>query len=103
MTLLVALLLIAGGFFSLVAAIGVVRMPDVYIRMHATTKAGTLGVGLLLVAVALHFQDGSVTSRVVGTVVFLLLTAPVGAHLLGKVLLRTGYTPWQPPDEHPRR
>jgi multicomponent Na+:H+ antiporter subunit G len=103
MALVVALLLIAGGFFSLVAAIGVVRMPDVYIRMHATTKAGTLGVGLLLVAVALHFQDITVTSRVAGTVVFLLLTAPVGAHLLGRVLLRTGYIPWQPRDAGRRR
>lgn len=94
--LLVALLLLAGGFFALVAAIGILRMPDLYIRMHAATKAGTLGVGLLLVAVALHFQEVTVTSRMVGILVFVVLTAPVGAHLLGKAMLSVGYRYWQP-------
>ena len=44
--------LIAGAFFTLVAAIGVVRLPDILMRMHASTKAGTLGTGFILLAVA---------------------------------------------------
>lgn len=79
-----SVLILLGAFFMLVAAIGVVRMPDLLIRMHAATKAGTLGAGLLLVAVALHFGETSVTLRAVSVIVFLFLTAPIAAHMIGR-------------------
>jgi multicomponent Na+:H+ antiporter subunit G len=73
-----------GTFFILLAGLGILRMPDFYLRISVTTKAGTLGVGLLLVATAFYFQDSAVTSRVLAIIVFLVLTAPVAAHMIGK-------------------
>lgn len=90
----VAFFILAGGLFSLAAAVGVLRLPDVLIRMHASTKAGTLGCGLMLVAVALHFGEGAIVARALAAIVFLILTAPVAAHLIGRAAYRTGVPLW---------
>jgi len=95
MEIIISLALLIGTFLIIVASLGILRLPDLYIRMHAATKGGTVGLGLLLLAVALFFQDGTVTSRVIGTVLFVLLTAPVAAHLLGKAMLQRGYQIWR--------
>ncbi|SOD89224.1 monovalent cation/H(+) antiporter subunit G [Caenispirillum bisanense] len=92
--LIVAALLLAGGFFALVAALGVVRLPDVFIRMHASTKAGTLGGGLILAAVAVSQWEAGVTTRVVLIIAFLLVTAPIAAHLIGRAAYRIGVPLW---------
>ncbi|HEY8943471.1 MAG TPA: monovalent cation/H(+) antiporter subunit G [Polyangiaceae bacterium] len=68
----------------LLAGLGVVRMPDVLLRMSATTKAATLGAGCMLGAAALHFEDMGITTRAVAAIVFLLATAPVAAHMIGR-------------------
>jgi multicomponent Na+:H+ antiporter subunit G len=78
------LCLLLGGGFSLVAGLGVLRLPDVFMRLHASTKAGTLGVGLIVLALALTTETLPVASKAVGTMLFLLGTAPVGAHLIGR-------------------
>jgi multicomponent Na+:H+ antiporter subunit G len=80
-----------GSLFALVAAIGVVRLGDLYTRMHAATKAGTLGSGLLLAAVAVHSQDGGIVVRALAAVAFFLLTAPVSAHLLARAAYAAGH------------
>ncbi len=79
-----AVVLIAGGFFVFVAALGVLRLPDLFMRMHAATKAGTLGAGLVLFAAAVVFGDLGVAVKGILVFVFLLLTAPVAAHVLGR-------------------
>jgi multicomponent Na+:H+ antiporter subunit G len=73
-----------GALFILLAAIGLLRMPDYYLRVSVTTKAATLGIGLVLVAASLYFNDFSITSRVVAIIVFMFLTAPVGAHMISR-------------------
>lgn len=88
-------LVLIGGFFCLVAGVGILRLPDVLIRMHASTKAGTLGSGLILVAVAFYFADTSTITRAVATIVFLLITAPVAAHMIGRAAFRSGTQLWQ--------
>ena len=88
--ILTSILLVLGGLFGLMAALGVVRMPDVLIRMHASTKAGTLGCGLILAAVAVHFAETSIVARAVATIVFLMLTAPIGAHMIARAAYRMG-------------
>lgn len=88
--LIVAALLVAGGAFAVVAGIGLFRLPDVIIRMHASTKAGTLGAGLILAAVAVHYGDSAVALRALATIAFLLITAPVSAHMIGRAAYRTG-------------
>ena len=93
---LIAVLLIVGGAFAAIAGIGLLRFPDVLMRMHASTKAGTLGVGLIVVSVAIFFGTVLVTTKVVLIVAFLLLTAPVAAHLIGRAAYRTGSPVWEP-------
>lgn len=74
----------------LVAALGLVRMPDLLMRMHAATKAGTLGAALLMLAVTVAYEDAGVTVRALATVTFLFLTAPISAHVIGRAAYRSG-------------
>lgn len=92
--IIVGILLVSGGFFACVAGLGILRFPDVLMRMHASTKASTLGVGLILAAVAVYFGTLEIIARSLATIIFLLLTAPVAAHLLGKAAYRTGAVLW---------
>jgi multicomponent Na+:H+ antiporter subunit G len=85
-----ALLIVAGSLFCLIAAVGMVRLPDTLIRMHAATKAGTLGAGLILAAAAVCYADVGMVLRALLTLVFLYLTAPVAAHLIGRAAYRSG-------------
>lgn len=84
----VAGMLLIGGFFLFVASLGILRLPDVFIRMHASTKAGTLGAGLVFTAVAAYFGDTVTVSLSALTVVFLLVTAPVAAHAIARAAYR---------------
>ena len=84
-----AALLLLGALFSLVAAIGVVRLPDLYTRMHAASKAGAVGGGLVLIAIAVLCFDVGVALRAIIGFVFLLLTTPVAAHLLARANYHT--------------
>ncbi|MGV1790901.1 MULTISPECIES: monovalent cation/H(+) antiporter subunit G [Rhizobium] len=88
---IVTLLLLAGALFSLIAAIGIVRLPDLYSRMHAASKAGTVGSGLLLLAVGIHSQDLSILARALAGFVFFVLTAPISAHLLARAAHKAGH------------
>jgi multicomponent Na+:H+ antiporter subunit G len=92
--LLAGILLLLGTGFMLVASIGLLRMPDLYTRMHAVTKAGTLGVGCILLSAAVAFGDLSVATRSVVALLFVLFTAPVSAHLLGRAGYLGGVPMW---------
>lgn len=85
---LAGIFLLMGGFFCLIAAIGVLRLPDVLTRMHASTKAGVLGSSLTLIACAIYLQSTDLTARVVATILFLMLTTPIGAHMIGRAAVR---------------
>lgn len=80
----VSLLLVGGSIFALIAAIGIIRLPDVYTRMHAAAKAGTVGSGLLLLATGLGSEDPAILVRAIAGFLFFVLTAPVSAHLLAR-------------------
>ncbi len=80
-----AVLMATGGAFMLLAAVGILRLPDTYTRLQAATKAVTLGVSSMLLGAAVHFADLHVTVRALTTVLFLLVTAPIAGHLLGRV------------------
>jgi multicomponent Na+:H+ antiporter subunit G len=92
---LVAILVVAGGAFCAIAGLGLWRLPDVLIRMHASSKAGTLGCGLVLAAVALASGEVSVVSRAGLAILFVAITAPVASHLIGRAAYRSG-TPLDP-------
>lgn len=93
--IIAGILLLSGGFFVLVAAVGILRLPDILMRMHASTKAGTLGAGLILLAVAFTYAEIGIVSRAVATIVFILLTAPVAAHAIGRAAYKSGITFWK--------
>lgn len=95
MDIIVGILLCLGTLFTLIASLGILRMPDLYTRMHAATKAGTVGLASLLLAVAIAIPDITVISRVIGTMLFIFITAPVAAHLLGKATQESGYQIWR--------
>lgn len=82
-----ALLVALGTLFVLIAALGIVRMPDLFTRMQASSKAATLGAICILCAGALHFFDGALAVRALLIAIFLGLTAPIGAHMIA----RAGY------------
>lgn len=92
--IIAGVLLIIGAFFTLVAAIGLVRLPDLYTRMHAASKTGTVGSGVMLLAIAFHSGEFDVVTRAIAGVVFFLLTAPLAAHLLARAAYCTGVRPW---------
>ncbi len=83
-------LAVLGTLLMLIAGIGLVRMPDLPTRMHASSKAGTLGAALILAAVAARFADFGVAVRVGLVVLFLVLTAPVASHLIARAGYRSG-------------
>jgi multicomponent Na+:H+ antiporter subunit G len=87
---IVVVLMFMGSVFCLIAAVGIVRLPDTLIRMHAATKAGTLGAGMILAAVAVSFGDVGTIFRALLALVFLYMTAPVAAHLIGRAAYRSG-------------
>lgn len=87
-------LIVIGAAFTLIAAIGLLRLPDLYTRMHAASKAGTLGSGVMLIALAVFAHDQAVVTRALAAVVFFLLTAPISAHLLAKAAYAAGYKLW---------
>jgi multicomponent Na+:H+ antiporter subunit G len=92
---IIGILATFGALFILLAAIGVVRMPDLYLRISVTTKAATLGIGLVLACAAIYFNEMAITTRVLAIIFFLLLTAPVGAHLLGRASYFIGIPMWK--------
>ncbi|MBE2179615.1 MAG: monovalent cation/H(+) antiporter subunit G [Chthoniobacterales bacterium] len=84
MTWVVGSLLVLGAFLMFLTGLGLLRMPDIFTRMHAATKGASLGVALLLLGAALVFQEVMVVTKAVVTVGFIFLTAPVAASLLGR-------------------
>ncbi|GEO22116.1 monovalent cation/H(+) antiporter subunit G [Cyclobacterium qasimii] len=91
---LIIILSALGAIFILLAAVGVIRMPDLYLRISVTTKAATLGIGLLLISAAIYFNEIGITSRVLAIITFILLTAPVGAHMIGRASYFSGVKLW---------
>jgi multicomponent Na+:H+ antiporter subunit G len=88
-------LILIGASFLLLAAVGMLRMPDLFTRMQAASKASTLGIGCVLLALAFHFPGISVNIRVVATIVFFFLTAPITAHLVGRASYFVGVPIWK--------
>ena len=94
MSLLSSTLLLTGCAFLLFAALGIVRMPDLYIRMSASSKGVTLGIGCLAIGLALDLNHSGVTMRAILLIVLFLLKAPVAAHMLGRSAYLTGVPVW---------
>jgi len=79
-----------GALFMFVAAVGIVRLPDLYTRMHAAAKVGTLGITGLILAAAVHFNEIAVSTQATLIIVFFFLTAPIAAHMISRAAYHTG-------------
>ena len=92
---IIAIISTIGALAILFASIGILRMPDFYLRLSVTVKAGTLGVGFLLACAAFLFDDVSVTTKTISIIFFLILTNPIGAHLIAKTAYHTKVKKWK--------
>lgn len=90
-----ACLALAGGLLLVLAGVGIVRLPDAYMRMHAASKASALGASCILLAVGLLSLDSGVMVRALVTAGFMLVTTPLAANLLGRAARRSG-VPFEP-------
>jgi len=89
------ILMIFGVFLILIAGIGLLRLPDLYLRMSAATKASTLGLGLILLGTVAYFGELGIASRAIATIIFVLLTAPISAHMIGRAAYTNGVPLWE--------
>ncbi|SFD56458.1 multisubunit sodium/proton antiporter, MrpG subunit [Lentibacillus persicus] len=93
--IIIAIFLLSGTFFLISSSIGLIRFPDVYTRLHATTKASTLGIAGLLIGAFLFLfvEHGIISGKLLLAIVFTLLTAPLGAHMISRAAHRVGIKP----------
>ncbi|OES46508.1 monovalent cation/H(+) antiporter subunit G [Domibacillus iocasae] len=93
---LIAALLLIGALLSVIAAFGVIRLPDVYTRNHAASKSATLGVMCILLATFFYFlvEDGLFSSRLLLGIAFFFITAPVAGHLISRAAYNSGVKMW---------
>ncbi|MGM8213789.1 monovalent cation/H(+) antiporter subunit G [Virgibacillus sp. W0430] len=96
MNIIIIFLLLAGTFFILSSSIGINRFPGVFTRLHAATKAPTLGIFSILIAafLFLYGDHGIVSGKLLLAIIFILLTAPVSGHVLSRAAHRSGVKPY---------
>ena len=94
--IIISILILLGGFLSLLGAIGIVRFPDVYGRLHAATKSATLGVISIMLAVFLYFWffEGIFSGKILLTIIFVFLTAPVAGFMIARSAYNVGVELW---------
>lgn len=93
--ILISFFVLVGTFFIFVAAFGVVRMPDLMLRMHAATKAGVMGTGMLVTALMIKFPETGIWARAIALILFAILTSPVAAHMIGRAAHLSGIELWK--------
>ncbi len=90
MSIVGAILILTGAAFIALAGLGILRFPDLYTRLHAASKAGPLGAGLILLGAGVASADPWTIVRALFGLVFLIVTSPVSAHLLARAALKAG-------------
>jgi len=93
--IILAILSTIGALAIFFASLGILRMPDFYLRLSVTVKAATLGVGLLLLCAAILFPDISVTTKAIAITFFLIITSPIAAHMIARAAYFTGTPLWK--------
>jgi multicomponent Na+:H+ antiporter subunit G len=93
-TILALVFLVSGFFFIVVAAIGVIRFPDFYTRLHAAGKGDTLGIALFVIGLALYNGFNLVSLKLFLIVLFIFLANPIGGHVLSRAAFKSELKPW---------
>ena len=99
MQIVALILLFSGFFFLIVAAVGVMRFPDFYTRIHAAGKGDTLGIGLFVLGLAVYNGFNLVSLKLLLVVLFVFLANPIGCHVLSRAAFRSGLKPWTRKEE----
>lgn len=89
-----AAFLLAGAAFCLAGTVGVLRFPDVYCRLHALTKVDNLGLGLVVVGLALRSPSWATALKLLLVWLFVLISSAFTCQLIARAALRRGATPW---------
>ncbi|MGO1246062.1 MAG: monovalent cation/H(+) antiporter subunit G [Oceanisphaera sp.] len=94
--IITSIFLLLGSFLMLLSGVGIIRMPDLLTRMHATSKAGALGIGLMTCGfVVFYHDDFGLVVRALAMIVFVIVTAPVAAHVLARAGYFVGIRLWE--------
>ncbi len=94
MSIFGTVLIVVGLFFTAFSALGLLRLPDFFTRVHAVSKNETLGITLLLLGLIAHEGASLVSLKLALIAVFVFIANPVGAHVLTRAALRSGLMPW---------
>lgn len=87
--------LVSGLFFMFVGSIGLLRLPDFFTRLHATSKTDTLGIGLIFIGLIFFSGPTQASLKLVLIIFFIFFTSPVSAHALAKAAFKGGVKPFQ--------
>jgi multicomponent Na+:H+ antiporter subunit G len=87
------ILLLGGSFFFLVGTIGLIRLPDAFTRMHATTKCDTLGAGMILVSLMIFQGFHMISVKLFIILLFIWITNPTAAHIIAKAAYNSTHMP----------
>lgn len=90
-----AAVILIGVIFVFISAIGLIRLPDFYIRVSAITKAATMGVASIMIGVAIYYNEVGVAVKAATIVAFLLVTSPIAAHIIGRAAYEDGVPLWK--------
>jgi multicomponent Na+:H+ antiporter subunit G len=93
--ILVALFLLVGATFIFIAGLGAFRFPDLYTRIHAVSKATTLGLGCMLLGVGIAFPEAVVIAKIIAVVLFIFLTTPVATHMIVRAAYLNKIPQWK--------
>ncbi len=91
----VIILIALGLFFDFAGCLGLIRFPDIYNRLQASTKCVTLGTVLILLALVFHFGWNSISIKAILCIAFILLTSPTAAHAISRGSHRAGFPLWK--------
>ena len=94
MDLIIAVFLVSGAAFMVLAALGILRLPDLPTRMHSSTKAGAMGAMLIMAGVVLGFAEWLALARGLAIVLFIMMTTPIAAHAIGRAGYFIGVPLW---------
>lgn len=92
--IIISIFMLASALLALLASVGILRLPDLLTRMHASTKAGALSIMIMMTAVALHFMSLTVLAKAIAIILFIFMTAPVAAHAIGRAGYFVGVPVW---------